>query len=451
MKPLKKMISINKLLNKVQAASLFRTLVACMFSTVFAIPTVAHAQASACVAGETLQMFSFPAGSWTAGALTHAAYPVGAGANAVNLTFTIAPATGIPFTGGSPTQATIGNTASTLLAQHASTGTGILLSTQTLAFSRPVNKLRFVSMDVDSAGFQDVLVTAVNGATVPTSMVSTGGAGNHTINLATGTATAVYNVSCANTSTACNVTTGFNLSNISTAKQEFRTGPSHNGTTQYIGWNTFSWCLPAIDVTLRKTWVNATVNDTATVAASGATPALTSLVSVANTANETDATAVQKVLSGTALTLSETVAPAANYDGTLACTGNATALAGSTLTFSPTDTAIVCTYTNTRRVANLAVTKTDAKTTTISGDTNIYSIVVTNNGPLAANNAVVTDPGGVTGLTCSSVSCAAAGGAVCPAAPTVAALQSPGLTIPTLPNAGSVTLTLTCSVSATGV
>jgi uncharacterized repeat protein (TIGR01451 family) len=160
---------------------------------------------------------------------------------------------------------------------------------------------------------------------------------------------------------------------------------------------------------------------------------------------------VQKVLSGTALTLSETVAPAANYDGTLACTGNATALAGSTLTFSPTDTAIVCTYTNTRRVANLAVTKTDAKTTTISGDTNIYSIVVTNNGPLAANNAVVTDPGGVSGLTCSAVSCAAAGGAVCPAAPTVAALQSLGLTIPTLPNAGSVTLTLTCSVSATGV
>lgn len=33
--------------------------------------------------------------------------------------------------------------------------------------------------------------------------------------------------------------------------------------------------------------------------------------------------------------------------------------------------------------------------------------------------------------------------------PTVAALQSPGLTIPTLPNTGSVTLT--CSVSATGV
>ena len=79
-----------------------------------------------------------------------------------------------------------------------------------------------------------------------------------------------------------------------------------------------------------------------------------------------------------------------------------------------------------------------------------YSITVSNNGLLATNNAVVTDPA-VTGLTCSTVSCAAAGGAVYPAAPTAAALQSTGLIIPTLPNAGSVTLTLTCSVSATGV
>jgi len=79
-----------------------------------------------------------------------------------------------------------------------------------------------------------------------------------------------------------------------------------------------------------------------------------------------------------------------------------------------------------------------------------YSIMVSNNGLLATNNAVVTDPA-VTGLTCSTVSCAAAGGAVYPAAPSAAALQSPGLTIPTLPNTGSVTLTLTCSVSATGV
>ncbi len=423
---------------------------ACLFSSVLlAMPVVANAQAAACTATETLQTFSFPANSWTAGTLTRAAYPVGAGAAAVNLTFSVVGSQ--PFNSGSPLQENRGAVADTLTNYHTAAGTGILLSTHNLAFSRPVNKLRFVAMDVDSSGFQDAVIVAVNGATAPTALTSVGGAGFHTINVAAGSAISTLGSNCDNTTDPnCNVTASFNTTGISTVRQEFRTGPSHNGSNQAVGWNTFAWCLPAIDVTLRKTWVNATVNDTATVAAAGATPALTSLVSVANTANETDATAVQRVLSGTALTLSETVAPAANYNGTLGCTGNATALAGSTLTFSPTDTAIVCTYTNTRRIANLLVTKTDAKTTTVSGDTNTYNIVVTNNGPLAANNAVVTDAA-VAGLTCSAVSCVAAGGAVCPASPTVAALQGAGLTIPTLPNAGNVTLTLTCSVSATGV
>jgi uncharacterized repeat protein (TIGR01451 family) len=101
-------------------------------------------------------------------------------------------------------------------------------------------------------------------------------------------------------------------------------------------------------------------------------------------------------------------------------------------------------------VANLTITKNDAKITTVADDTNIYTITVTNNGPSVANGAVVTDPA-VAGLTCSTVTCTFAGGASCPAAPTVAALQSSGLIIPTLPNSGNVTLTLTCSVSATGV
>ena len=443
------MFSNNKPLNKVRGTSLLQILTICFFSSLLVLPTVANAQAAACSATETLQTFSFPANSWTGGALTHPAYPVGVGAAAVDLTFSIVGSQA--FNTGSPIQETRGAVANTVTTYHTAPGFDTLLSTQNLAFSRPVNKLRFVAMDVDSNGFQDVVVVAVNGTTAPTALASVGGAGFHTINVAAGSAISTLNSNCDNTTDAnCNVTASFNTTGISTVKQEFRTGPQHNGSNQAVGWNTFAWCLPAIDVTLRKTWVNATVNDTATIAASGATPALTNLVSVANTANETDATAVQKVLSGTTLALSEVVTPAANYDGTLGCTGNATALAGSTLTFSPTDTAIVCTYTNTRRVANLAVTKNDSKTTTVSGDTNTYSITVANNGPLAANNTLVTDPA-VTGLTCSTVNCVPAGGAVCPAAPTVAALQSPGLTIPALPNTGSVTLTLTCSVSATGV
>ncbi len=47
--------------------------------TPFVGAALVHAQSSACVAGETLTTFSFPAGSWTAGNLT-GTYTAGAGA-----------------------------------------------------------------------------------------------------------------------------------------------------------------------------------------------------------------------------------------------------------------------------------------------------------------------------------------------------------------------------------
>ena len=104
-----------------------------------------------------------------------------------------------------------------------------------------------------------------------------------------------------------------------------------------------------------------------------------------------------------------------------------------------------CSVTNTLKVADLVMSKTDGKTSAIAGDTNIYTITVLNNGPAAADGTVVADPA-TPNLSCTSISCAAAGGATCPAAPTVVAFQSPGLSIPALPNAGSVTFTLSCSV-----
>ena len=54
-----------------------------------------------------------------------------------------------------------------------------------------------------------------------------------------------------------------------------------------------------------------------------------------------------------------TVGNGANYGQALACTGNATALAGNLLTVNAADTAIVCTFTNSY-VAPLAITKTSA-------------------------------------------------------------------------------------------
>ncbi|MDH5823897.1 DUF11 domain-containing protein [Luteimonas sp. RD2P54] len=99
-------------------------------------------------------------------------------------------------------------------------------------------------------------------------------------------------------------------------------------------------------------------------------------------------------------------------------------------------------------IADLSIVKTGEDAVT-SGDETVYQMVVTNNGPSAADGAVVTDPGVPDSLECTALACSAAGGAACPAAPTPAQLVA-GLAIPTLPNGGSVTLELTCTVTATG-
>ncbi len=120
---------------------------------------------------------------------------------------------------------------------------------------------------------------------------------------------------------------------------------------------------------------------------------------------------------------------------------------------------IDCLITNALRSADLRLTKTNtpgvngevdqAADTVTSGATSNYSLTVSNLGPDAANGAVLADPP-PTGLICTTASCIAAGGAACPAATgaaLVAALQGAGVAIPTLPNGGSVTVVLTCTVN----
>jgi uncharacterized repeat protein (TIGR01451 family) len=124
---------------------------------------------------------------------------------------------------------------------------------------------------------------------------------------------------------------------------------------------------------------------------------------------------------------------------------------------------INCLITNALRRADLRVTKTNTPgingeldqtaDTVVSGTTTIYSIVVSNSGPDAANGSVLTDPVSA-GLTCTTASCTATGGAACPVttgAALVAELQTTGTTVPTLPSGGSVTILLTCTVTATGI
>ena len=98
--------------------------------------------------------------------------------------------------------------------------------------------------------------------------------------------------------------------------------------------------------------------------------------------------------------------------------------------------------------ANLSLTKTDNAATVRRGEATVYQLVISNAGPAAAHGAVLRDPA-VVGLTCTSATCSAAGGAACPAisgAALMTAMQSAGVAIPTLPANGSATFSLTCTV-----
>lgn len=86
--------------------------------------------------------------------------------------------------------------------------------------------------------------------------------------------------------------------------------------------------------------------------------------------------------------------------------------------------------------------------TVTSGSTTSYTITLSNAGARAADGAVLQDPA-PTGVTCSTATCTASGGAACPAqtgAALVTALQGAGVPVPTLPASGSVTVTLVCAV-----
>lgn len=98
-----------------------------------------------------------------------------------------------------------------------------------------------------------------------------------------------------------------------------------------------------------------------------------------------------------------------------------------------------------------AITKTDGITSIPPNVPTTYTVVITNNTGITfstanGNAGVFKDPA-VANLTVSGVTCSASGGASCPGSVTVAGIQGAGLTIPTLPNLGSVTFSITATVN----
>lgn len=135
------------------------------------------------------------------------------------------------------------------------------------------------------------------------------------------------------------------------------------------------------------------------------------------------------------------------------------AAVSSTVDIDATDNNATATVTLTP-IANITISKTNGLGGTVTaGQTVVYTVTVANLGPSAAVPSYLLDPGGVPGLSCTNVTCAATGvGATCPGAgsTTIAYLQGNagaglGIQINTFSSAQTLTFAVTCGVTATGL
>jgi uncharacterized repeat protein (TIGR01451 family) len=186
-----------------------------------------------------------------------------------------------------------------------------------------------------------------------------------------------------------------------------------------------------------------------------------------STNNPPEVATVTNAVPGLQYTLQETIAAGSTstgseYDYSYSCTN--TRPDGQTpsgaswsfvLTPAPGDD-LTCTFTNTAKpVADLQIVKTADRSSFRTGEIVVYTLAVTNAGPSAANNAVLRDAP-APGLDCTEASlppltCEAAGGAACPSPLTSAGLTgTAGVTVPTFPAGGSLTVRMSCRVTASG-
>ena len=199
---------------------------------------------------------------------------------------------------------------------------------------------------------------------------------------------------------------------------------------------------PASPISLTTSGGSATVNTTISGLGGGATTnvTITEAISTGFVLSSVDCT---NLMTGTALNTGTT--PSA----TVTLASREVVLGGVA-----TGSEVQCTFVNTQQRSDIQVVKTASPMSVNSGGVASYQILVSNNGPQAASNVVLSDVAGA-GQNCSSPSttatCSATGGASCPS-PTVSvsSLLGAGITIPSLPVGGQVTVALQCLVTATG-
>ncbi len=287
-----------------------------------------------------------------------------------------------------------------------STGTGYTVSSTASCGGTPITAATYTITDNDSPVVltkvwtngiaNDAVSLAISGGLVPTAGSSTVGGtttnataiavAGSTLTLTEAFTTGVpanYNSSLEcrrNSDNAVVTTSGSGLS---------RTVTMPSGTSLTCTWTN---ARKSATLVVRKAWVNALTTNAATVATTGLINNA-SLASVANSANETDTNAAVTVYAAEAATLAEsfTSGDGSNYTQVLACTGNATALAGAILTVNPADTAIICTFTNSRIAQQLRLAKA------WSGATSGHSASATTSGGTANPSFTSTAPTATTG------------------------------------------------------
>jgi uncharacterized repeat protein (TIGR01451 family) len=463
MKPLKKMISINKPLNNVWGTCLFQILTICLFVSVFALPKVASAQSSACAANEFAMTYSFASpNDWDSGSATlkTTGLPItlGVGAASVNvngtatLTNIVAPQPNTFQSGGFTDsywyvvdRPAIGST-----------------NAVTITFSKPISKFQLVATDLDyfndgNGAYQDRVTIVGNGPSgvvTPVASIVAGARVSVAGNVATSTSTS-NSENCAATSNLCNATFSFPAP-ITSFVYTYGNGPSAFGNppNQGVGLAALGFCVQNPDLALAKAAGGAsfvagspgtytfTVSNLGSAATSGTTTvkdilpagmsfaapltaggangglytcAVSTTTNTNDTATCTTTTAIAAggtnvftlpvavaatVASGTTLTNRAKV-----YGGndpnkaTETTTGAISACASDSLAGAVANAGCGFEATPITAAASIVITKTDSKTIATSGGTNAYVITLTNQGPSVANGVIVTDVVGA-GLTC---------------------------------------------------
>lgn len=133
------------------------------------------------------------------------------------------------------------------------------------------------------------------------------------------------------------------------------------------------------------------------------------------------------------------------YSGYITNTAAINPPAGTTDSVLANNTASIATLIT--PTANLQVAKTNNVTSQTAGATSSYTLTFTNLGLSPADGAVIRDTPGA-GLACTSVSCSTTGGALCGTV-SVGALAA-GHPVPSFPAGSTVSVVLTCGVTATG-